>query len=341
MRRLEVDPATSAIYDFIPDSLLPKVENRADFWKLIPIDVWLGNLYASRVLFYRTVPQMHSYRGAIVFRSPSESVLQRRSCRTAMTLPILAVRHYCGGGGYESAERKTIRRARSIQEKRSLLRKYGYGVPIYERAVLSSANDLTLIAEDELEPLRKDGGRLKTRNMNLHDFSWPRTQLEELGEAEVELRVTLSYFIEPNPGERGWLRRHRYASHGLRFAVKRGLESVDEFRRRINAAVGSEDEDLVPAQNGGDNWLLGPHIRNTGSIHSDYWRGTAADLAQRSSIGVYPIGGWWKENPQHERYGRRVRYALIVPIRAISGTADIYTPVAAQITLPSEITTQA
>lgn len=38
------------------------------------------------------------------------------------------------------------------QQKRSLLRKYGYGVPSYERAVLSAANDLTLIAEDEIAP---------------------------------------------------------------------------------------------------------------------------------------------------------------------------------------------
>ncbi len=238
------------------------------------------------------------------------------------------------------AMRRHFDAAGSIQTKRSLLRKYGYGVPNYERAVLSSANDLTLIAEDEVEPFWKDGGRIKTRNMNLHDFPWPRTQLEELGAAEVELRVTLSYFIEPNPGERGWLRRHRYASHSLRFAVKRPLESVNEFRRRINAVAAAEEEGhAAAAPNGTDNWLLGRGIRDTGSIHSDHWRGTAADLAQRSSIGVFPIGGWWKENPHHDRYERRVRYALIVSIRAISASVDIYTPVAAQITLPTEITT--
>jgi hypothetical protein len=122
----------------------------------------------------------------------------------------------------------------SEQDKRAFLRKYGYGVPSYERAVLSAVNDLTLVAEEELQPFWKDGGSIKTRHMNLHEFPWPRTELEQLGETEVELRVTLSYFVEPNPGERGWLRRHRYASHALRFAVKRALESVDDFRRRIN-----------------------------------------------------------------------------------------------------------
>ena len=38
--------------------------------------------------------------------------------------------------------------AGSEQQKRALFRRYGYGVPSYARAVLSAANDLTLIAED-------------------------------------------------------------------------------------------------------------------------------------------------------------------------------------------------
>lgn len=227
--------------------------------------------------------------------------------------------------------------AASEQQKRTLLRKYGYGVPQYERAVLSAANDLTLVAEDELQPLWKHGGSIKTRHMNLHEFPWPRTELEQLGETEVELRVTLSYYVEPNPGERGWLRRHRYPSHALRFAVKRALESLDAFRTRINAAAVAEEEGLAPINAGPDNWYLG-RIRDVGSIHSDYWRGTAADLASRSAVGVFPIGGWWKENPAHHRFDRSVRYALIVSIRAVNGNIDIYTPVRTQITASTEIT---
>jgi hypothetical protein len=221
--------------------------------------------------------------------------------------------------------------AGSEQQKRVLLRKYGYGVPDYYRAVLSAANDLTLIAEDSFQPFQKDGSAIKTRHMNLHQFPWPRTELEQLGESEVELRVTLSYYVEPNPGERGWLRRHRYASSGLRFAVKKSLESLDTFRTRINAAAVAEEEGLGAIDAGADDWFLGPRLRNLGSVHSDYWRGTAAELARRSALGVYPIGGWWKENPAHKRYDRAVRYALIVSIRAVNGTVDIYTPVMTQI----------
>jgi hypothetical protein len=104
--------------------------------------------------------------------------------------------------------RQRFEQATSEQLKRALFRRYGHGVPTYTRAVLSAVNDLTLIAGDELQPFWKDpgDGGIKTRHMNLHEFPWPRTQLEQLGETEVELRVTLSYFVEPNPGERGWLR---------------------------------------------------------------------------------------------------------------------------------------
>jgi hypothetical protein len=228
--------------------------------------------------------------------------------------------------------------ATAENQKRGLLRKYGYGVANYDRAVLSANNDLTLIAEDELQPFWKDDGSIKTRHMNLHQFPWPRTELEQLGETQVELRVTLSYYVEPNPGERGWLRKHRYASHALRFAVKRELESVDEFRGRINAAAEAEEAGLAPVAGGADHWYLG-RIRNAGSIHSDHWYGNAADLAKKSAIGVYPIGGWWKENPGHARYDQHVRYCLVVSIRAANGEIDIYTPVHTLITLPVGVST--
>jgi hypothetical protein len=60
--------------------------------------------------------------------------------------------------------------ARAEHQKRALLRKYGYGVANYDRAILSAVNDLTLIAEDELQPFWKEEGSSKTRHMNLHEF---------------------------------------------------------------------------------------------------------------------------------------------------------------------------
>lgn len=64
-----------------------------------------------------------------------------------------------------------------------------------------------------------------------------------------------------------------------------------------------------------------------GSVHSDFWRETAADLAERDAIGIFPVGGWWKEKPYLERHNEQARYSLVVTIRASGAAVDLYTPV--------------
>ena len=236
-----------------------------------------------------------------------------------------------------SAEWTPAMRARiegvAQSQKVAMLRRYGWGVPDIDRAVSSATDDATLMVEDALLPFRKDGGRIKTRSMNLHRLPWPREELLAMGDQDVELRVTLSYFVEPNPGERGWTRRHRYSSHSLRFAVKRSLEILPQFRKRINRAAEAEEEGDAGPIAGGDNWVLGT-IRDKGSIHSDIWRGSAAELAERDAIGVYPISGWWKEKPALQRWDRPVRYSLIVSVRAPGTNIDIYTAIANKLAIP-------
>lgn len=223
--------------------------------------------------------------------------------------------------------------AGSQVQKLAMLRRYGWGVPDLGRALMSATDDATLLVEDALLPFRRQGSEIKTRDMNLHRLPWPRDELLALGDQEVELRVTLSYFIEPNPGERGWTRRHRYASHSLRFAVKRSLENLQQFRQRINRAAAAEEADEIGGAAGGDNWVLGT-IRDRGSIHSDIWRGTAAALADRDAIGVFPVSGWWKEKPSLQRWDRSARYALLVSVRAPGADIDIYTAIANQLMIP-------
>lgn len=226
--------------------------------------------------------------------------------------------------------RQHIDQASTQAQKTAMLRRYGWGVPTFRRALYSASNDATLMVEDALLPFRKDGSVVKTRNMNLHQLPWPRAELLSLGRQDVELRITLSYFVEPNPGERGWTRRHRYASHGLRFALKRSLETHDQFRQRINRAVEAEEAGQALGA-GGDDWVLGPTVRDRGSLHSDIWRGSAAALADRDAVGVFPISGWWKENPGLQRWDRSARYALIVSIRAPEAEVDLYTAIANRI----------
>ena len=218
---------------------------------------------------------------------------------------------------------------RTQDHYRQLLRYCGYGVPNSDDLFWSAQSALTLIAQDGLQPFFKEGSQIKTRDINLHALPWPTEVLQALPEeTQVEMKVTLSYFIEPNPGERGWANKYRYASHGLRFDVRRPLESLDAFQQRVGQQA--HDEESRPKRQTvkeSGKWTLGENLRKLGSIHSDTWHGSAAELAERGYIAVYPVLGWWKERANLQRWGKRARYALIVTIKTPGVETDIYTPV--------------
>ena len=215
------------------------------------------------------------------------------------------------------------------QDHLQLVQRCGFGVPEIDRALWTVENSLTMVVEERLHPFKRTGSGPPTlRDMHLHDLPWPRDMLEDLGETPIEMRVTLSYFIEPNPSRRGHRSRYRYESHGLRFHVKRPLESVVEFRKRINLAARDEDEGSPGRSADDPAWLIGARGRHRGSLHGDIWWGTAADLASRGVIAVYPTAGWWKTRQALERYDKAARYALIVSIRAPEVDVDLCTEVA-------------
>lgn len=217
--------------------------------------------------------------------------------------------------------------------KKLMLRCAGYGVPDLERARYSSNHALTLIAQDTIQPYtKKDGATASTdpklNEMQLYQLPWPTEALQQLPpNMDVRLRVTLSYFIEPNPGRRGYRQRYSYQSHGLRFNVIRPGQSFENFRAAINKIANDAVEDYQGVEGDNGGWLLGQEIRTRGSLHSDTWTGSAAELADMNAIAIYPIGGWWKYRAGEERWQNRVRYSLIVSIDVPDADVDIYTEV--------------
>ncbi|WP_215845181.1 S8 family peptidase [Candidatus Pantoea bituminis] len=211
-------------------------------------------------------------------------------------------------------------------EYATLIRHCGWGVPDAELAIWSRSNSLALIEESSLFPYHRTRDGIKTREMNLHALPWPADELLALQNTPVEMRVTLSYFIEPNPSARGSASKFYYPSHRLRFAMKRPTERLDEFRTRINAAA--ETEEGTSAVSGSDsNWLLGSRQRHKGSLHQDIWRGTSAELANCGYVAVYPGQGWWKTRRALERYDSEAHYSLIVSIHSPGTDIDLLTPV--------------
>ncbi len=225
-----------------------------------------------------------------------------------------------------------------------LLRVCGYGVPDLRKALESAFDYLTLIAQAEVQPYDKKRDKhgkaigYKTKDMHLYKLPWPREALMGMPLATtVRMRVTLSYFIEPGPGEVGWRDRYRYPSHLLRFDVKNPNENTEDFEKRINKAVRDENEGSPGKDSASRYWKIGSQTRHRGSLHSDIWEGSAADLATSGVVAVYPAVGWWRTRAHLGRWNKKCRYSLIVSISTPG--VDIYTPVANQvgITVPIDI----
>lgn len=227
-----------------------------------------------------------------------------------------------------------------------LLRCYGFGVPDLDRALYSLRHQLTLVIQERIQPFRLEGREAKTNEMHFHRIPWPADVLASLGATQVRMRVTLSYFIEPKPGQRGASRRYRYASHGLRFEVKTALESEREFLARINRAVREDEESPAGSSSDSSKWLIGPKHRNRGSLHSDVWIGNAADLAAKDTVAVFPVLGWWRDPRRSDRCERWARYSLVISIESdaaevevegITQPVDFYTEVVNAIEVTPEI----
>lgn len=219
--------------------------------------------------------------------------------------------------------------------RRILLQRYGWGVPDETALLSSSGQAVTMVVQDEFVPFA--GPEFKMPHLRLHRLPWPTDVLTMLAHQDVELRVTLSYFIEPTASRRGWRGRYSYASHGLRFELQAPGEEVSDLIRRVNrVSAGEGDGEAVSTtSSGAGNWVVGPNQRHKGSLHQDIWRGYGAELARTGgALAVYPVGGWWKYNKRLDRVDLPVRYALIVSLRTKAKDVDIYTPVATALGVP-------
>lgn len=215
-----------------------------------------------------------------------------------------------------------------------LLHVCGYGVPNLQQARYSAENSLTLISQQSIQPFIRESGRAKTNVMHLYELPWPVKVLHDLPpETEVSMRVTLSYFVEPGPGEVGWKERYRYASHALRFRLNSPLETSAQFQRRINEAARDEENGRPDTESDSGHWTFG-EARNVGSIHSDIWNGSAQELAASRWLAVHPVIGWWRERTNLGRVESESRYSLIVSISTPETDVELYTPIAIQLDVP-------
>jgi Subtilase family len=241
--------------------------------------------------------------------------------------------------------REALNNSNRQSERIAWIRQFGYGVPILGRALASARNDVALVAQNTIQPFRRkivtkeNGARsfsVITNEIHYYQIPWPREAFERIYDQTVRLKVTLSYYVEPNPGAAGTRYARTYQSFALRFDLKRRDEDRDAFRAHVNELESVDEEGVdeeVGARVQDEGWLLGPKSISAGSLHCDVWEGSAADLATRDEIAIYPITGWWKTRGGEKRYNDRARYSLVMSLDARGIDVDVYTPIAAAIAI--------
>jgi len=200
----------------------------------------------------------------------------------------------------------------------------GYGVPD-ERVATECAQDrATIIIEDampnavvEEEPKKKPPKRATTkttephvrRKLKLYRLPIPGDFLND-PDADVELRVTLSYFAEPNK-----FRRHVFHGLDLKWDMQGPQENEQEFLERVNALKrpkGTDAKRPKIAAKKSFPWEIGIQGRSRGTVQSDRWRGTMADLAGDKLIAIVPVLGWWDQRRSMKQ--EEMRFSLVVSV---------------------------
>lgn len=220
----------------------------------------------------------------------------------------------------------------SEQEARErVLRIVGYGVPNRQVALGSTENTVTMISQSTLRPFTKEG-RVPSQDatfeeMIFHDLPITARVLEGLPrDLDAELKVTLSYFIEPNSFRSPLGRWASYPSYGLRFDFMRPGEDETHLFSRIRGEMDADDEEYRARHPG---WYYPRVSRTRGSIHLDAWRGQVHELLSLNKLVVYPVGGWWKYKYRYarDRAESRVRYSIVATLKIDDPSIDIYSSI--------------
>lgn len=210
-----------------------------------------------------------------------------------------------------------------------VLRTVGYGVPNLQKAMFSANNSLTLIVEREIQPYKYEKSSGQYNEYHLFKLPWPQEALELLDEKNVKLTITLSYYIESNPGSRRFATHYAYHSHQLDFELINRNENESEFKIRI-----SKPDDETPEnrpKRPGVTWEIGKKTSSKGSIRKDFITSTGREMSGRNILAVFPKNGWYKNLKRQKKFNEKVRYSLIVSLETEANEIDLYTPIFNQI----------
>ena len=200
----------------------------------------------------------------------------------------------------------------------------GYGVPDEILARECAQHRATIVVEDEMPnsaleevPRKKPPKRSTTKTTEPHRvrkallYRLPvPNALVANDDPDVELRVTLSYFAEPNK-----YRRRVFHGLDLKWDMQGPQESEALFLERINKLhrpAAADGKRKRTSKTSGFEWDIGIQRRSRGTVQSDRWRGKMSSLAGDKLIAILPVLGWWED--RYELRLHRLHFSLIVSV---------------------------
>lgn len=272
------------------------------------------------------------------------SLMARYPIYWAETIKAIMV-HSAEYTSYMEEEKvKSYNNLKNVEDRYSFLHKYSYGVPNLEKAKESIENRVTLVAQEEIQIFeteymegKKAGTKKKIPGKKfrckMFNLPFPKKVLQELGNQPIKLIVTLSYFISPKAGSITNINidKFRYQSYGLRFELKRLLETSEDFLERVTSPKKGKKYNKNTL-----NWDLGYEVRNkiAGTVLKDTWNGTAIELLSMDKLIVYPVGGWWKDDNRIKSEDTKTRFSLVLTIETEKEDIKLYTEIKNMIDVP-------
>ncbi|MBK7115885.1 MAG: S8 family peptidase [Proteobacteria bacterium] len=208
--------------------------------------------------------------------------------------------------------------------RNDLLQACGYGVPNERLASECAQGVATIFVEDEMpnavieEAPKKTQPKKATtkttepkvrRKVMLYRLPLPEDLLT--GEdPDVELRVTLSYFTEPNK-----FGRRTYHGLDLKWDMQGPQESNDAFIQRVNALQrpkNVEGKRVKVEKSKSFDWDVGINQRSRGTVQSDRWHGKMSALVGDKLIAIVPVLGWWDQRKALRT--QKMNFSLIVSV---------------------------
>lgn len=236
---------------------------------------------------------------------------------------------------------------RQFEGKEDRLHACGYGIPDEDFALACARDRATIVVEDvmpnlvhEEEPRRKPPKKSSTKPTERKErrkvkvFRLPvPLELPVEGDPEVELRVTLSYFAEPNKFGRASLR-----GLDLKWDMQGPQETEEGFLDRVNRSRWPKNEKgkrIKPPVNRSFPWAIRTQLRSRGTVQSDRWRGPLSSLGGDKLIAVIPVLGWWDQRVKLR--GEQMPFSLVVSVIAPSIYGAIKPLLDASVPVPVEV----